>query len=141
VTLKGVRRFFNVLLVIALSLAAGCTTNDSFTFPDPLAEVTLLRELYSRNVNGVTMYWGTVKNTGDVDVENVSMVIDVFGVGGALLGRFRGIVSQSVEEEAVVDDLAIDEIGSFLIITSVPFGTESRVEHHTEFTLITLEGE
>lgn len=145
--------FLSALLILGTVLVAGCTSIWG-GFDDPEGEVSLSGELYQSNSGGSTYYFGAAMNTGDVDVENVKVHIDVFDGSGAYLGRFSGavttgaevvtplVVEEGEEEEEIIvinDSLAVDEQGNFGVGTTVGFGRAAREEVTFSFTSITFE--
>lgn len=142
---------FTAFIILGMSL--GCTSIWG-GFDDPEGEVSLSGELYQSNDQGSIYYFGAARNTGDVDVQNVKVHIDVFDASGAFLGRFTGPVSTSVEvvtplvedeeeegEEIIIinDSLEVDEQGNFGVDTAVGFGRGAREEVTFSFTTITFE--
>jgi hypothetical protein len=148
------------LLCAALcALAPACTGFDDylpgtpFTPDQPTAAVTLVDGIYADVVPsdsvvcnpGSTMLWGTVKNTGDLDVDEVFIEIDVFGPGGAFLGTyggdvFNGETTSPVGSEGAVEvaltDLAVDQAGYFQVCAAVSAGSISRTDYRTSFVVI-----
>lgn len=137
------RLFFIALCGVLLP---ACTASKEFELDEPAGEVTLDGRLNADPSGGYTMYWGTVRNTGDVDVEDVEFVVDVYGAGDAYLGRFRGLVSTGVADEGPISTLKAGEAGpstggtgGFTITTTVPWGSATRAEGHAEFTVVVPE--
>lgn len=122
-------------------LLSSCTAFKGFELDQPTSEVTLDGPLYSTEEGGYTVYYGKVRNTGDVDVEEVSFVIDVYGTDDAFLGRFSGVVAKDFENLDTVRTLdagdkgpGSGETGDFIVTTTVPWGQAVRTESHAEFT-------
>ena len=157
-TISGARAGVGRLLAAALLSASclSCTAFERYTFADPTGEVSLIGEPeavrsspsptvprdfpYSDCPVGATIYWGRVKNTGDVDVEDVKIVIDVFDAAGTLLGRFvdsiyNGVISEDLDQNPNPGvDLEVEQSGDFSVCcSSVPFGTAARATFRTEF--------
>jgi hypothetical protein len=153
------RRVVRTLLAAALlAPAGGCTAIDDyvdgtpFTPDQPVALVELQgpvnRDLVGPGsatcAAGTTVLWGWVKNTGDLDVDDVTAVIDAFGPTGGFLGSFRDKVYNGEvtagEDSGSLDtastSLTVEQSGSFTVCTSLPFGTVARVEFRTEFIVI-----
>lgn len=152
---KLMRALFSVTLC---ALAPACTGFDDFlpgtpfTLKQPKGAVTLVGEIHADAVPsgsavcdpGSTMLWGSVRNTGDVDVDEVFIEIDVFGPGGAFLGRYGGDVfngdTVSIGEENPVEvaltNLAVDQVGIFQVCAAVSAGSISRTEYRTSFVVI-----
>lgn len=156
-------RLRTAAVLLGVVCAASCTALDDdpwdkyiagtpFTFDDPQGAVTLLGELQDDPSPGgehtcpagTTFYWGEARNTGDVDVEGVKAVIEVFDAGGRSLGQFRGNVylgevTTTGTLETSSTNLAVDESGSFLVCTSVPWGGAARAEFSAEFDVVETE--
>lgn len=140
-------RFLKLCAVaLACCLAPACTLFSDFELDGPSAEVTLDGSLNVLAVGGRTVYWGKVRNTGDYDVEEVVMVIRVYGADGAFLGQFGAPVSTGVDEEDPVTTLGAEtegpgsgETGDFIVNTSVPWGAAARTEHHVNFNIVPPE--
>lgn len=152
-------RLMQALFTVTLcALAPACTGLDDFlpgtpfTPDEPTAAVTLVDEIYADVVPsgsavcdpGGTMLWGSVRNTGDLDVDEVFIEIDVFGPGGGFLGRYGGDVfngeTVSIGEEDPVEvaltNLAVDQTGYFQVCAGVSAGSISRTEYRTSFVVI-----
>lgn len=135
-----------IVLVALCGLLPACTVSQQFEFEEPKAEVTLDGALQSGSSDGQTYYWGKARNTGDLDVQDVVFVIEVYGAGGEYLGRFSGIVSRGLEGDIPANDLkagesgpSSGECGDFTIFTTVPWGAAARTEYHAEFTEVIPE--
>jgi len=152
-----------LLCVAALVLASGCTALDDylpgtpFTPDQPEAAVTLTGEMHADRISapttgcppGGTVFWGQVTNTGDLNVTEVSIAIDVFDAASASLGTFGGSVFNG---DVVTDDtdpdnpivvagtsLEVDQAGTFTVCTPVPYGTAARTEYRTRFIVVEEE--
>jgi hypothetical protein len=130
-----------LLLSAVVGLAQGCTALDDylpgtpFTPDQPEGEVTVVGVINNDRVEestddcatGGTLLWGTARNTGDVDVDDVFIVIDAFGADGALLGTFRTnvfngeVVAADPEVPGSFDvastSLGVDQSGTFSVCT------------------------
>lgn len=146
-------------LALALCLPA-CTLFDDylsgtpFTLDQPQAAVTLEDKIHAGPivetnescVAGGTIFWGRVRNTGDVPVEDIFIIIDVFNPAGVFLGSFRdhvynGVLAESNEGyDRPGTSLEEEEAGYFSICTTVAFGSVGRTEYRTEFTVTNAEG-
>ena len=144
-----------LLVAAVLGVAPGCTALDDylpgtpFTLDQPAAEVTLVGVINVDTVGGggldcppgTAVVWGSVRNTGDVDVIDVFIDISAFGPTGALVGTFRDHVF-SGEIIAATDpglsdsastSLVVKQAGSFEICTALPASSVARTEYRTEF--------
>lgn len=144
-----------VALALALALPA-CTLFDDylpgtpFTLDQPEAAVFMISlsadriaETTGNCVEGGTVLSGSVRNFGSFLVEDVYIVIDVFGAAGVFLGSFRDHVYNGtlvVGEDDAPDrpgtSLDSGEAGYFLICTPVPFGSAESVEYRTEYVVV-----
>jgi hypothetical protein len=164
-----------ILLAVALGFAPGCTALDDylpgtpFTPDQPEGEVTVVGPINADRIEqstekcagGGTLFWGTARNTGDLDLNDVFIVVDAYGPAGALLGSFRTEVfngevveasdtaatgADAAATDATATDIAstsldVDQSGTFDICTSLPYGSVARTEYHTGFTVVVLEEE
>ena len=141
---------FLLPVLLLLAAAAGCTAY-GVGFDDPKGEVSLVGDAFEGCTAGRAFFFGAARNTGQLEVRNVEAVVDVYS-GGALIGRFRGPVSRTVEtvegideeglpiEIVIVDDtLEVDQKGTFHVNTSVGCGASSRSEYSFDFTVATFE--
>jgi hypothetical protein len=151
--------FRQTLFFAALcALAPACTGFDDFlpgtpfTPEQPTAAVTLVDDVHADVVPsgsqvcdpGSTMLWGTVRNTGDLDVDEVFIEIDLFGPGGAFLGTYGGdvfngetaTVGSEDPVEVALTNLAVDQPGYFQVCAGVSAGSISRTEYRTSFVVI-----
>jgi hypothetical protein len=150
-----------VLLSAVVVLAPGCTALDDylpgtpFTPDQPEGEITVVGVINNDRVEantencsvGGTLFWGTARNTGDLDADDVYIVIDAFGPTGALLGSYRTNVfyGEAVPVEPAVPgssdipstsldiattSLAVDQSGTFNVCTPLPYGSVTRTEYH-----------
>jgi hypothetical protein len=140
-----------VLLAAVVALAQGCTIFDVFLTEQPLAEVTVVGEINIDRVTadkencpaGSTLFWGIARNTGDLDVDDVSIEIAALDSGNRVLGRYRahvfnGEISVGTEEgalEVAGTSLAVDQSGSFEVCAQV--GSVAGTTYSTDFTIIT----
>jgi hypothetical protein len=149
-----------LLSVAALALTPGCTKWDDwlpgspFTPAQPEAEGTLTGAMNAERIAesttgctpGGTVFWGQVTNTGDMDVTEVSIAIDVFNAAGVSLGTFGGTVFNGEVETDVTDpdhpiviagtSLVVDQSGTFTVCTPVPYGTAAHTEYQTRFIVV-----
>lgn len=140
-------RFLRICAVgLLLCLAPACTLFNGFDLEEPTAEVVLDGNLNSSSVGGRTVYWGRVRNTGDLDVEEVVFVVRVYGGGGVFLGQFSDLVSRGIEDEDPVSTLdaggnspGSGEAGDFIVYTSVPWGAAASTEWHVNFNIVPPE--
>ena len=119
-------------------VVAGCSAN-GLTFPEPEGELTVVGGIQMASASGITVFYGTVINTGDVEVEDIFISIQAFSAGGALLGTFRDVVSRWTTETGVDNMLDVNESGSFIVPSNLPFGAVGRTEHFFDFTIPLLE--
>ena len=146
------------MLAAILGLAPGCTLFDDylpgtpFTPDQPAAEVTVQGGINSdRTAGGAesctpggTVFWGTARNTGDVDVDEVFITINAFDAAGNVLGSYRtNVFSGTITEGTAVGasasvstSLLVDQSGVFEVCTSLPFGSVARTDYHTDFLVI-----
>lgn len=143
----GSGRARGLLLAAAVCLAPGCTLFDDympgtpFTPDQPVKELSVVGEVNvdrssgSRTCpDGRAVFWGIVRNTGDVDVDGVSIVVDAYDAAGNRLGSFTGSVfNGTVEEEDLFSDTAgtnleVDQSGSFSVCSTLGFGSVARAE-------------
>lgn len=152
-------RFSRALLVAAfLGLAPGCTLFDDylpgtpFTPDQPVAEVTLEGEIAvdqsSGNTDacssGGTILWGMVRNTGDLDVDDVFITVEVFDASDTLLGSYRvnvfnGEVITAADESSVDSfstSLVVDQAGVFEVCSSISAERVARTDYRTDFIVI-----
>jgi len=150
-----------LLLSAVVGFAQGCTALDDylpgtpFTPDQPAGEVTVVGAINNDRVEqntegcavGGTMFWGTARNTGDVIVDDVFIVIDAFGPTGALLGSYRTNVfnGEILTEgdptvpgsfDAASTYLVVDQSGTFSVCAGLPYGSVARTEYRTEFIFI-----
>lgn len=136
-----------VLLAAAVGLGAGCTLFDDympgtpFSLDQPVKELSVEGEINIDSAGGSgscpagrAVFWGTVRNTGDVEVEGVSIVIDAYNSAGALLGSFSGSVYNGTietnDDESITAEtsLEVDQAGVFEVCSSLAFGSVARAE-------------
>ena len=154
-SVRGVGVARALLVAAALVAAPGCTALDdpfgtSFTLRQPEPRVTLEGELHTDPITGGgagctpggTVFWGSARNTGDVDVVDVSVTVEVFDGGGAVIGSFGAsvfngdVVDDGNGNEAYGTNLEIDQGGSFTVCTPVPFGAAARADLRFNFIVI-----
>jgi hypothetical protein len=149
------------LLAVLVGCAPGCTLFDDilpgtpFTPDQPVAEVTVSGKI---NVDptsassegcpaGGALFWGTARNTGDLDVDDVFIEIVALDANNAELGRFRtnvynGEVSESPpppappEPQVAGTSLAVDQSGSFSVCTRVPYGAVAATAYTTDYIVV-----
>jgi hypothetical protein len=157
-----------VLFSVAVGLAPGCTLLDDylpgtpFTPDQPVAEVTVVGKI---NIDSVTvtiednpltvadehcsagraLLWGTARNTGDLDVVNVTITIDALDANNAVLDTYRGYVYNGEFTEADPEtgaplifgtSLVLDQSGSFSVCTQLSAGSVAGTAYRTNFTVI-----
>lgn len=142
---------------VAWLLLPGCTLFDDylpgtpFTPTQPVAEVTVDGGIQTSLITaptgegcvpGGTAFWGRARNTGDVDVVDVSITIEAFAGNESFLGSFSGsvfngdVVDNPDGADSYGTDLEVDQSGSFTICTTIPFGAVARTEYLTHFVVI-----
>lgn len=148
-------------LIAVLSLAPGCTYFDRyenfpgtpFTPDQPEAVVTVVGEIGIGAVEkasegcipGGTLFWGSARNTGDQDVNDVMIHIEAFNGAGVPLGTFSGSVFNGTVD---IDDtdpdnpivrahtsLDVDQAGTFSVCSPLPAGSVTRAEYRTSFVI------
>lgn len=152
-----------VLLIVALALAPGCTLFDDlfegtpFTPDQPVGEVTVVGKI---NIDSVTvsregcsagrvLLWGIARNTGDLDVEDVTIEIDALGANSVVLDTYRvsvfnGQVAAATEESEDTEaspqtagtSLAVDESGTFHACTRLAPGSVVDTSYRTQFIVV-----
>ncbi len=147
-----------LLLATILGFAPGCTLFDDylpgtpFTPDQPVAEVTLEGEIAIDRASGISdgcsngdaVLWGTVRNTGDLDVDEVFITVDVFDASDHLLGSYRvnvfnGEVTPGTDENSVDSfstNLLVDQAGVFEICAPLASETVARTDYRTDFIII-----
>lgn len=142
-----------ILLFAALATVAlaGCTNNGR-GFDDPKGEMSVVGKPYEGCTAGRTYFFGNARNTGDLELANITAFADIFDGGGNFLGRFEAPVSGGAETitiegeeltteiDIIIDSLAVDELGTFNVKTSVGCGRAAQVEYTFTFTTTTFEG-
>ena len=121
-----------------------------FDFNDPEGEVSLVGTVSTLCSGGLTLYFGTARNTGDTEVQNVKAEVAAFDSSSALLGRFRGSVVRKLETEIdsssgvttniINDTLETEETGTFSIQTGVGCGDASSTTVSFIFSVSLIEG-
>jgi len=150
-------RIHGVLLLAAVvGLAPGCTLfGDKFLPEQPQGEVTLQGMINVDSASGLTeecaagaaMIWGTARNTGDVDVDDVFIEIRAYDANNGLLGTYRtnifnGEITEvagATEEDAVSiagTSLAVDQSGTFSVCTNLSAGSVAKIAYRTDFIVI-----
>jgi hypothetical protein len=148
------------LLAAVVGLAQGCTALDDylpgtpFTPDQPAGEVTVVGAINADRIElstedcaaGGTIFWGTARNTGDLDLNDVFIVIDAFGPSGALLGTYRTnvfngeVTAADTTEPGAFDiastSLAVDQSGTFDVCAPLPHGSVARTDYRTEFIVV-----
>lgn len=140
-----------LLLFLAAALA-GCTSM-GYGFDDPAGEVSVVGDPFESCEAGRIFLFGKARNTGDLEVRNLTAIADLFGGDGAFLGRFQAPVSAGVETvvgeidgepisvDIVIDTLDVEESGTFTIRTTVGCGSAARAEYSFTFTTADFEEE
>jgi hypothetical protein len=147
-------------LAAGILLVSGCTKWDDwlpgspFTPDQPEGAVTLTGKMNVDPITssgpgcppGGTVFWGTVMNTGDLDVTDVEITISAYDGAGGLLGTFRDDVYNGEVEEIELDDgtkvtvvgtsLDVDQSGTFNVCAPVPSGGVARTEYQTSFVTV-----
>jgi hypothetical protein len=136
--------------LLAAIVLAGCTYGGR-GFDDPKGEMSVVGEPYEGCTAGRTFLFGNARNTGDVELSNIITFADVYDGGGSFLGRFEAPVSGGaetitlegeevpIEIDIIIDSLAVDQLGSFNIETTVGCGRVARAEYTFSFTTATFE--
>jgi hypothetical protein len=145
-----------LLLAVAVVVAPGCTLfGDTFLTEQPQAEVTVVGKI---NVDSATvdqegcssgraLLWGIARNTGDLDVDDVIIEIDVLGANGGVLDTYRANVFNGEVTEVKGDSpdttfqvagtsLAVDQSGSFQVCTRLSPGSVAGTAYRTDFIVI-----
>jgi hypothetical protein len=143
-----------LLAAALLGLAPGCTLFDEvlpgtpFTPDQPEKKLTVVgavnfdRSSHSSDCGtGGTVFWGIVRNTGDLDVEDVYIIVDAYNASGTLLGSFRssvynGTVSESGNVETASTNLEVDASGVFEICTSLDPASVARADGRPDGSVI-----
>ena len=162
-----VQRYFRlsgvVLFSVAVGLAPGCTLfGDAFLPEPPQAEVTVVGEINIDRVTvtiednpltvenehcsaGSALLWGIARNTGDLDVVNVTITIDALNANNAVLDTYSGYVYNGEFTEAdpktgtpliFGTSLVLDQSGNFSICTRLSAGSVAGTAYRTNFTVI-----
>jgi hypothetical protein len=142
-----------LLLAAVVAFAPGCTLfGDTFRTEQPLAEVTVVGRINidSATVDsldcdpGNTLFWGTARNTGDLDLEDVFIEIDALNAANGVLGTYRGNVFNGEapppgEGEAVVagTSLTVDQSGTFQVCAPLSAGSVAGTAYRTDFIIVT----
>jgi hypothetical protein len=146
-----VRKRLALLLIAGAAFAGAACTFDGVGFDDPAGEVSVVGEPFEGCEGGRSFFFGRARNTGDVELSNVTALADFFDGGGAFLGRFESPVSSGVESltfeeggepvevDVIVDSLELDQVGTFEILTTLPCGRVDRAEYSFTFTTATFE--
>ena len=157
-----------LLLAVVVGLAPGCTLLDDilpgtpFTPEQPVAEVTLQGAINIESTTAGMTYFdpvaqtdqfcsagsallsGIVRNTGDMDVVNVTITIDVLGANNAVLDRCRGYVYNGEFTPAdpatgaplsFGTSLDLDKSGSFAVCSRLSAGSVAGTAYRTNFTV------
>lgn len=140
------RRAGTLLLAVAVCVAPGCTLFDDYTSgtpftPDqPVKELSVVGEINIDRSSGSrtcpagrALFWGTVRNTGDVAVDGVSIIVDAYDAADNRLGSFSGTVyNGEVEEGEFVSTagttLDVDESGTFSVCSTLGFSSVARAD-------------
>jgi hypothetical protein len=137
--------------------APGCTLFDSvlpgspFTPDQPKAEVTVDGDIHVDVSTGGdcpagrTLLWGTARNSGDVDVDDVYITIEALDGNRNVLGSsrvhvFNGVVSGGTTPEEPIQtagtSLTVDQAGTFAACSGVPAGAIAATSYRTDFLVI-----
>jgi hypothetical protein len=149
-----------MLLVLAVGLAQGCTALDDylpgtpFTPDQPEGQVSVVGEINNDRVEentdgcavGGTLFWGTARNTGDLDLDDVFIEIEAFGPTGDLLGTYRAnvfngeVVAADPEVPGATDiastNLVVDQSGTFSVCSPLSYGSVVTTKYRTGFVVI-----
>jgi hypothetical protein len=147
-----------LLLAAVVALAPGCTLLDDilpgtpFTPDQPVAEVTVQGKINIDRVTessegcsaGRALLWGTARNTGDFDLDDVFIEIDALDAGNRVLATYRvnvfnGEVTGGTKEDPIPiagTSLAVDESGTFAACTGLAFGAVAGTSYRTDFIII-----
>jgi hypothetical protein len=133
----------------AALLASACTASDSFKLRQPTGQVLLEGgiDLVRGPVGGdcdpgTTVFWGHVRNTGDMDVQEVRFVLTALDGGGRSIGTFTesvyaGALSpDAIGTETASTALLMDQVGTFLVCTPIPWGAAARADGHATFVVV-----
>jgi len=138
------------ILLLAIVVLAGCTFNGD-GFDDPKGEVSVVGEPFEGCTAGRAYFFGNARNTGDLELANITAFADIFDGGGGFLGRFEAPVSGGVETitvegeevdteiDVIIDTLEVDQRGTFNVKTTVGCGRAARVDYTFTFTTATFE--
>lgn len=174
------RAFLVLLLVVVAGLAPACTLFDEilpgtpFTTDQPVGEVTVVGRINIDRVSrstednptteanescsaGSAMLWGTARNTGDVDVDDVYIEIDALDANNSVLATYRvhvfnGEIGQvtaptgtttTTTTTTTVDpvetagtSLAVEEAGTFEVCTQLSVGSVAGTAYRTSFIIL-----
>jgi len=153
-----------VLLAVAIGLAPGCTLfGEPFVTDQPAAEVTVVGKIYIDSASGQevgcsagrVLLWGTARNTGDLDVDDVHITIDALDASNGVLGSYRVSVfngeiteitttstttTATTATEGTVQtagtSLAVDESGTFSVCTGLEAGSVAGTTYRTDFIVV-----
>ena len=90
-----------LILVILLVATFGCNTIDNLTSENKEATVTEINHEPSRH------FWGKIKNTGDADLENVQIVINLYNNKKEYVATITEMCKDSVLEKGEVTEFSI----------------------------------
>jgi hypothetical protein len=147
------------VLAAAICTAPACTLFDDylpgtpFTTEQPIMQLSVVGEVNVDRSSGTdecpagrALFWGLVHNTGDVDVDGVTIIVDAFDAAGAQIGSFSGdVFNGNVETSAsgsatAETTIAVDESGTFEICSSLGFDSVARAEGHASGFVIESGG-
>ena len=147
-----------MLLAAVFGLLPGCTLLDkifpgTFTTEQPKAEVTVVGKInIDRSTGheegcsaGRTLLWGTARNTGDVDLDDVFIEISALDANNNVLGTYRvnvfnGDIVTSTTVPPVTTagtSLIVDQSGTFEACAPLSFGSVASTTYRTDFIVIT----
>jgi hypothetical protein len=129
-------------------LMASCTADSRYKLRQPTGDVQLEGALNKETApadshcpTGTLVYWGHVKNVGDIDVQEVRFVVDVFNGAGGSLGSFSAdvfgasLTPDASGNAAASTNLIVDQVGTFLVCTGLSPGAAARAEYHAKWVV------
>jgi hypothetical protein len=145
-----------VLLAAVLGFAPGCTLfGEPFVTQQPTGEVTVQGGINIDSASGIeagcsagrALLWGTARNTGDVDLDDVFIEIDALDANRNVLGTYRvNVFNGDISEvpgatpaettSSAGTSLAVDESGTFSVCTGLSAGSVVSTAYRTDFIII-----